>query len=283
MNETNKTLVTSGIGNWAGFLRSGFTVNDALEAAAEWKVPLAGIEKPWLCWNVNSDWSFVQQKQVESVGWTPVVGFDPRVGPPQLSKNAVLIDFNKRFCFPVMYPHFPLEFAFAFAPKLAFWHSDLLLRTEKINKYAAMFTQLQDGEMSATLEERGFLDRFKTKKHRYWELLGCTTQGASRANFEHGCGWWLHFYMHPNCPSPAERAAREKLHWECGVGINYWAKRYSQNIQTIREIDISEGHFTRIKNKNYVEKSPNDWRRNISKDIAANFDLAEACKKMGIP
>lgn len=283
MSLDSKTLVTAGIGNWNGFLESGFSVDDAVEIASEWKAQLVGVEKPWLCWNVNSDWSLVQQRQVESVGWVPIVGYDPRVGPPPLTKNAILVEFNRRFDFPVMYPHFPLEFAFAFAPKLAFWHSDLLLTNATVHKYAALFEGLRDGEMCATVETRGLSDIFKRNKRRYWELLGCTTQGASRSNFDNGCGWWLHFENHPNCPSPAERAARQNLHWECGVGIHYWSKRYSKNIVEIREREIEAGHFTRIKNKAYVAQSPDDWRRDISKDLVANFDLVEACRKMGVP
>lgn len=282
MSEENKIQVTSGIGNWNGFLESGFSMSDAVAIASEWKSELDGVKKPWLCWNVNSDWSLVQQRQVETAGWVPIVGYDPRVGPPQLTKNAILVDFNRRFNFPVMYPHFPLEFAFAFAPRLAFWHSDLLLRSESIRQYASLFEGLQDGEMAATVETGGVLDVFRRRKRRYWELLGCTTQAASRSNFDTGCGWWLHFARHPNCPSPAERRAREKLHWECGVGIHYWSKKYSKKIVKIRECDIEEGHFTRIKNNGYVAQSPNDWRRNISKDLVANFDLVEACKKMGV-
>lgn len=282
MSQDSKTRVTSGIGNWNGFLESGFTVKDVLEVASEWKAQLDGVEKPWLCWNVNSDWSLVQQRQVESVGWVPIVGYDPRVGPPPLTKNAILVEFNQRFDFLVMYPHFPLEFAFAFAPKLAFWHSDLLLTSASMKKYAALFEGLQDGQLCATVETPGMLDIFKRSQRRYWELLGCTTQAASRSNFDTGCGWWLHFEKHPNCPSSAERLAREKMHWECGVGIHYWSKKYANKIVEIPERQIEDGHFTRIKNKAYVSQSPNDWRRNISKDLVANFDLVEACQKMGV-
>src|SRR5690606_25208930 len=147
--------------------------------AQSWKREIDGIDKPWLCWNVNNDWSLVQQRLVEFAGWTPVVGFDPRVGPPSLSKKAVLVDFNKGLDFPVMYPHFPVEFTFAFAPRLAFWHSDLLIRKEKMLHFASLFENLKDTQMAATKEHAGLLTSLNTKKLRLWELLGCMTKGAS--------------------------------------------------------------------------------------------------------
>lgn len=280
MDKSNETKAKAGIGNWDGFLQSGVSLDQVIEVAQSWKREIHGIDKPWLCWNVNNDWSLVQQRLVEFAGWTPVVGFDPRVGPPSLSKNAVLVDFNKGLDFPVMYPHFPIEFTFAFAPRLAFWHSDLIIRKEKMLHFASLFENLKDNQMAATKEHVGLLTALNTKKLRLWELLGCMTKGASLDNFEKGCGWWLNFYNHPNCPSEKEKAKRKLYHWECGVGIRYWQKRYSGNVVLIDEQEIDEGHFTRINNKQYVAASPNDWRRDISKDLIQNFELANACNSL---
>lgn len=261
---------------------SGVTIEQVLESAKDWEGSIAGIEKPWLCWNVNSDWALVQQRLVESVGWTPVVGYDPRVGPPQLTSKAILIDFNKGLDFSVMYPHFPLEFAFAFAPRLAFWHSDLLLRPVKMERYASLFEQLEDGELAATQENIGILKSLNEKKLRYWELLGCVTRGASASNFENGCGWWLNFCRHPKCIDVEEQEKRRKYHWECGVGIHYWVKKYKKNIKIIPEKEINEGHFTRINNSSYTRSSPNNWQRDISKDLVNNFELVDACRSLGL-
>lgn len=274
--------VRAGSGNWEAFIRSGFTINDVLRATEDWKLALAGVERPWLCWNVDSDWSLVQQRLVESVGWTPVVGFDPRVGAPQLSSKAVLVNFNQRLGFKMMKPHFVLDYVFAFAPRLAFWHSDLLIRPEKMKRYADQFAALSDGDMIAVDQDVGFRRYWKPKELRYWELLGCTTAGASRSNFDTGCGWWLAFYLHPNCPTIPERKQRFPYHWEYGVGIRYWRNRYNKTVGAIPEDEVAEGHFTRINNAKYKAVSHSDWRRNLSKDLSANFDLKQSCEKLGL-
>src|SRR5512146_2116658 len=104
----------AGIGNWEAFNLTSFSIDDVLHAARGWAAVLKGVERPWLCWNVNHDWCLAQQRLVEYAGWTPVVGYDPRIGRPALTPRAVCIDFNSKFGFPVMYPHFVIEFAFAF-------------------------------------------------------------------------------------------------------------------------------------------------------------------------
>jgi hypothetical protein len=84
------------------------------------------------------------------------VGFDPRVGPPPVEPGAILIDFNEGFGFPVMWPHFPLEFAFVFIElKLAFWHADLLCRMAVLKRLAAIYKSLADGEMAAVYDIGG--------------------------------------------------------------------------------------------------------------------------------
>lgn len=278
-----KNAMRAGVGNWSGFLSSPYTIYDVLDVAESWKEKLNGVNRAWLCWNVDSDWCLIQQQLVESVGWTPIVGFDPRVGPPKLTSKAILIDFNKTFGFPVMYPHFPLEFAFAYAEKLAFWHSDLLIRPEKLKKFVKMFELLEDGQMVATEPNVSLRSRiFKPYQLRYWELLGCMTKSASLKNFESGCGWWLHFYLHPNTDPDEPRKKRMKYHWECGVGIRYWRDKLGGSLISIPESEIEEGHYTRIRRENYILSSPSDWRRNLPAEISNNFSLSAACRKLGI-
>jgi hypothetical protein len=273
----------AGIGNWDAFKLASITVRDVLAAAEGWASELNAVERPWLCWNVDHDWCVAQQRLVEHVGWTPLVGFDPRVGRPPLTKAALCIDFNEKFGFPTLYPHFVIEFAFAFAPRLAFWHSDLLLRKPALRKAAHLFEQLTEGAMAATQQAESRLAFLHPRLRRYWELLGCMTRGASRANFDTGCGWWLNFWEHPNCPSSAERHRRRRFYWECGTGIRYWHKHCGGKVRLIQEHEIGEGHFTRIGNPSYKSfEGGYDWRRNLGKELALNFELARAARQLEI-
>ena len=79
----------AGAGNWRRFLQSGVSLDDVAAAASEWADAVAGITAPWLCWGVDPDWCLEQQRQVLRVGWTPVVGYDPRVPPPLIERGAV--------------------------------------------------------------------------------------------------------------------------------------------------------------------------------------------------
>lgn len=270
-----------GTGNWEAFHMLGIRMADLLEEAARWGEVLRQIERPWLCWNVDSDWSIIQQRQVLDVGWTPVVGFDPRVGPPDLAPGAVLIDFNARLKLPTMWLHFPMEFAFQYCKRLAFWHADCLVRRDRLKRYAEMFAALPDGEMAAVVPTEGWRALLAPKKKRYWEVIGCTTAGASRSQFEHGSGWWVYFSKHPNAPA-AEQALRESYHWECGVGIRYWERKYGGRVHAIPEADIAEGHFTLIGRKDYKRASPPHFKRDLSRELSLNNDLRQACEKLGL-
>jgi hypothetical protein len=272
-----------GIGQWDYFHRAGRTVEEVLEAAKSWRAELAGIERPWLIWNVDRDWCLVQQRLVESVGWTPVVGGDPKYERPPIIDGAVWIDFNRHLQLPMMYPHFVFEFTFAMGvPRLAFWHSDLLLKPDQMRLYADMFAGLPDGAMAAVQPDAGRKERWlKRWELRYWELLGCMTAGASLDNYKRGCGWWCSFSQHPNRQGRLEQARRSLYWWECGVGIRYWAKRYGGDVRLIPEHCVAAGHFTRINNTTYVG-GPGDWRRDLKADLNRNFPIEEACKKMGL-
>src|SRR5215468_4474036 len=114
----------TGAGNWDA---CNIPLDVLCAAAERWQPILDSVARPWLCWNVDPDWCLVQQRLALEVGWTPLVGGDPRLPRPILLPNSLYIDFNAEFRLPTMFMHFPLEFAFAFAGRLAFWHSDLLV------------------------------------------------------------------------------------------------------------------------------------------------------------
>lgn len=77
--ELSKLQHEAGTGHWKAFRALDMDVEFVFSAAKDWKRQLKGVDKGWLCWNVDPDWCLIQQRLVESVGWTPVVGFDPRV------------------------------------------------------------------------------------------------------------------------------------------------------------------------------------------------------------
>src|SRR5947209_5182610 len=116
--EIGRTAGRCGTGNWGA---SPPSLGEMFAAAKDWADALRGIERPWLCWNVDPDWCLVQQKLVLEVGWTPIVGSDSG-NPPPLLPGAVYVDFNRRLRLPAMWMHFPLELAFLFCDRLAFWH-----------------------------------------------------------------------------------------------------------------------------------------------------------------
>lgn len=279
-----KTLLyRAGSGNWDAYCDTGLGMEPIFRAAEGWAKQLAEIERPWLCWNVDHDWCLVQQRLVRSIGWTPVIGFDPRVGAPaHVVPGAVVIDFNKSFGFPVMFPHFPLEFAFLFTKKLAFWHADLLIRHHIMQQIGEMFSALQDGEMAAVGQHFVLSTLLAPKKRRYWELIGCTTKGASDDQFRKGCGWWMNFYKHPNCPSTEDRMIRKQYYWDCGVGIRYWSEKYKKPIHLIKESLVQEGHCSQIKHKEYERLPPDQYGRDLSKELRHNFELTEVCNRLGL-
>jgi hypothetical protein len=181
-----------------------------------------------------------------------------------------------------MWMHFPLEFAFAFADRLAFWHSDLLVRLQKLRPLAQLFAGLNDGEMAAVEPRFGISRILKPRMRRYWELIGCTTKGASRSQFENGCGWWFNISRHPNCTDEQERQRRRRLYWDHGVGIRYWSKKYGGKVIGVAEADVAEGHCTQIGNTKYERVSPDNATRFLAKDLTHNFNLAKVCHNLAL-
>ncbi len=265
----------AGTGNWAYFSRP---IEEVMEAAQSWAESVSGIQKPWLCWNVHDDWCLVQQKIVSHLGWTPIVGWDPNLckSAPIIS-GAVPIDFNSHLKLKVMWPHVPLEFAFMWTEKLAFWHADLLVRLPKLKKIADLFERLKDGEMAAVLSRGGFRNLLNLRSHRYWELIGCTTKGASKSQFEHGCGWWRHIWKHPNCPNnEKERDRRRKYYYDHGIGIMYWKRHYKGKVYSIPLRPLLEGHFSEVGNPKYRKASCK------TEELNKNFNLNQALEALDL-
>jgi hypothetical protein len=268
----------AGKGNWARF---DFPMEKVSEAATEWRQALAGVTRPWLCWNVSDRWCSLQQRLIQEVGWTPVIGFDPRCGPPTVLPGSILIDFNSHFGFEVMWPHFPLEFAFLFADRLAFWHADLLCSLDTMQSLRRTFEGLPDGAIAAVPNWGGRRNFLKFRKHRYWELVGCTTKGASEDQFEHGCGWWRYFKDHPQCADERERRRRSRYYYDSGVGIMYWKRHYGGHVVDIPEKLVAAGHCTSINRKSYRQVNPGG-ARNLGAEIDLNFDIEEVAARLGI-
>jgi hypothetical protein len=267
-----------GKGNWEGF---NIPLENVYEAAAEWRETLAAVARPWLCWNVSDRWCQLQQRLIQEVGWTPVIGFDPRCGPPTVLPGSVLIDFNAHFGLEVMWPHFPLEFAFLYTQRLAFWHADLLCRMETMRELAALFESLPEGSMAAVIDRGGRRNLLNWRTHRYWELVGCTTEGASRSQFEHGSGWWRHISFHPNCKDEKERERRTKYYYDSGVGIMYWKRNYGGRVLSISNDMVAEGHCTSISKKDYKQIAPGKARV-LSAELDLNFDLETVARRLQI-
>lgn len=275
---TERMLFRRGMGDWVAW---GDDTELIFEAAIAWRARLAGVAFPWLCWNVDPDWSLLQQRLVLEVGWTPVVGFDPRVGPPPVLPHSILIDFNEKFGLPTLYPHFPLEFAFLFCERIAFWHSDLLIRLTKMRDIAEQFKSLQQGQLAA-VSSIGLRSVFFPREQRFWELVGCTTKDASRDQYEKGCGWWKCFFAHKNrAVNRADRHLND-YYWDHGAGIMYWKRKHGGKVLSLREKDFQEGHFSQIKARQYERVSQNNEFRNLNLDLRHNFDLVACAQKMGL-
>jgi hypothetical protein len=270
----------AGYGNWEAFDRP---VEEMFSAAEEWRAVAGGIERPWLIWHVSDRWTTLQQRLVQSVGWTPVVGKDPRATMPPLEPGAVFVDYNRRFQYPVVWAHFAIEFSWLYTPaKFAFWHSDLLCRLETMKRLADRFESLRQGQTAAVFDMGGRRNFFRRKFHRYWELAACTTVEAGRSQYETGTGWWMHFSKHPNCKDEEERAKRLQYYWDHGTGIYYWKRRYGGDVVDIPLKWLQEGHCSSINKQDYVLKYGKKKNKELSSDLDANFDIAEVATRLGI-
>jgi hypothetical protein len=266
-----------GKGNWAAFDSS---MVPAFESAAkEWAEAVRGVRKPWLCWHTNPRWCLLQQRLALSAGWTPVVGGDPRAGRPETLPESIYIDFNRTLQLPLMYPHVPVEWAFLWAERLAFWHADFICTHGDMKQVSAQFEALPDGEMAAFLTRGGIANLLKFRTHRYWEVLGCTTRGASESQYRHGAGWWRHIECHVNAPA-SEMALRKSYYYDHGVGIMYWHRQFKGVVHRLPDA-LLIGHCTSINNPNF-QAVCTDAHRDLSKELDKNFDLESLARKFGI-
>jgi hypothetical protein len=278
-NQEQKIDATQrGKGNWEEF---DIPLETIFQAAEQWRAALAGVSRPWLCWNVSDRWCMLQQRLIQVVGWTPVLGFDPRSGPPTALPGSILINFNEHFGLPVMWPHFPMEFAFLFTDRLAFWHADLLCSLDVMQRLKSTFESLVDGAMAAVPDYGGRRNWLNFRHHRYWELVGCTTKAASKSQFDRGSGWWRNIDCHPQCPDEKERRQRARYYYDSGVGIMYWKRHYGGTVTDIPNALVDIGHCTSINKKNYRQMNPGG-PRNLGAEIDLNFDIEEVAAKLGI-
>ncbi len=267
----------AGTGNWHAFNVPWERVKAATES---WRSIASGHGRLWLCWNVNDSWCLLQQKLVREVGWTPIVGWDPMcgVGCPPLAPGALAVDFNASLGLGSVFMHVPLELAFLWVDdRLAFWHSDLLLPRAKMRWRADRFDRLKAGEMSAVFSYGGLRNLLRFAGHRYWELAGCTTAGASQDQFRHGCGWWKNIAYHPNAPhDAAEQERRKALYREHGVGIRYWERRHGGKVHALSERRLADGHFSAT--------TVADYKRGATKseEMELNFDLKKIARDLGV-
>lgn len=270
-----------GVGCWRNF---GLPPSTIFKAAEEWRSIVKGVSKPWLCWHVSLPWTRLQVNLVRHFGWTPVVGFDPDCGEnvaPEIP-DALVIDFNKQFGFKKLWPHFPLEFAFLWSERLAFWHADLLVRLPLLAELVDLFGKIPDGHMAACPGNgRGLRDLFRYRNHRMWELIGVTTAGASEDQYRNGCGWWRNFALHPNCP-PNEYKDRSRYYYDSGVGIMYWHRKCGGVVHRLPTKRINEGHCTSINNRDYIKLKDASGRTPLGKQMDLNYHLPTEAKRMGL-
>ena len=293
-SDPSRLLSRLGNANWRAFqaLKVGhpqqlnFDIKDVIE---DWKIQIGWIEKPWLVWSVDEDWAYVQQQLVESVGWIPIVGYDPRKGvPTKLTSNAILVDFNRVMKLPILYMHFPLDYIHEFLPRLAFWHSDLLVRPEKMTHVADVFANLSDNEiaMCNLTKIKNPILRALTGNGlnlKLFELVGCINAKASLDIQSKGLSMWQGWYYHPLCPSEEEFKKRQKWHYDHGTGLLYWMKKYGGKVKIIQESYLDEGHFSRTSKDSFKVVSPNNEGRDTGVDLKVNYDVYALAEQMNIP
>lgn len=274
-----------GTGNWEVFPKE--LLPELFAAADEWKSELQGIERPWLCWCVDDDWCHVQQRLVDRVGWTPVVGTDGSVSRPRLATAAVFVDFNRRLKLPLMWMPFVQDFVHLMCGKLAFWHSDVLPPVDVMRTLANEFEQMSDGAIVVARVKSGLLQplrRLRKGRPPFYRCYGnyatCTTAGASRSLYEHGCGWWRNPQFHPNA-RPEVIAANP--HWEHGVGIWLWEKLFGGNVAKL-SIDMTPYHYS-THHPSYLRRKNSNRELEDSKqlELARSFNLQSIVAGLGLP
>jgi hypothetical protein len=298
-----------GTGNWRWFPKE--RLQDVFQAAEDWKMTLKGVEWPWLCWCVDEEWCYLQQRLVSAVGWTPVVGTDGHISRPRLFGDAVFVDFNARLKLPVMWMHFPLEFVFAFTERLGYWHSDVLPPLPVMHHISQEFSTIWDGQLIGIKKESSalkwieyqfrrftgmplpsthcaspavWLERFRKRRQPFYkswtEIIGCTTAGASRSQWDSGTGWWRCPQHHPNAhPIVTQRPP----HWEHGVGIWLWERHFNGRLRHL-SVDVEPWHYS-PRHPNYIRQRADDRRIEDSKreELRRSFDLSGIKETLHLP
>lgn len=269
VNPPEERRAGKGTGNWASWEPEELGI--LLAAAERWARQVPPGDKYWLCWNINDRWCQLQQRLILEVGWTPIVGADRMVRKPTIVDGAIFIDFNEGLNLPCLWPHFVLEFVFAWADRLAFWHADVLMPRTRLQAYAHRFEAMTGPETAAVLSRRNLLrPRAWNNGDRWWEVIGCTTREASRSQFDCGGGWWRHFQNHPNC-APVRHL--DHYDWDSGGGIRYWQKEHGGKVVRLR-LD-RQYHFSAVTRK--------DIPRYVYKGCALDgLDLAAIAHQFGI-
>jgi hypothetical protein len=272
-HQAERIIGWMGTGNWYGFPIE--RLPEIHRTAERWAHSLSGVEKPWLCWCVSNPWCMLQQRLVQSVGWTPVVGHDTNIERPTVLTGSVYVNFNEDLKLPRLFMHFVLEWIFLFADRLAFWHSDFLLSRDDMTKAANCFEDLLQGDVA--MPWGGYrimrsVARFRpiSNRNRLFEVIGCNTREASRRQYQEGLGFWRHPERHPNNTS----LTADFPHWEHSVGTSLWAKRHPEK-HKLPGVDIRTGHA-------------NSWKAGLRETtpkqqlLEEHEDIRRYAKKLGI-
>lgn len=279
--DKRSTQYRKGMGNWEAW---GDDVEPVFRAAEKWADALKGGARLWLCWHVDADCCLLQQRLVKNTGWTAVAGFDPRVGVPEnMVQGSVVVDFNAGLDLPVLYPHYPLEFALLFVDRIAFWHWDLLLPEPKMREIVQLFASLPEGTSAAvcTLVWRDF---FSLHDRRFWALIGCTKRSARRDQYKKGCGWSLNFQSHRNRAFNAGNRHLPNYCLDHGSGIYCCKRRHGGKVLALKkkEKGFSARHFSLIKFEGYKRVSASNDFRDLSRDLSGSFRLCDCARKVGV-
>ena len=239
--QAERTVGRVGAGNWDAFPFE--RLPEIHRAAEQWAKNLKGIEKPWLCWCISNQWCVLQQRLVQYVGWTPVVGHDTNIENPTILPGSMCVNFNEGLNLPRLLMYFVLEWIFLFTDRLAFWHADFLLSKRDMTRAAKCFEDLGQGELampwSSTRPIMRSLARFRpiNNLNRIFEVIGCNTREASLQQYKEGLGFWRHVEKHPNNTSLTD----DFPYWEHSVGVSLWARRHPEK-HKLPGVDTKTGH-----------------------------------------
>jgi hypothetical protein len=164
-----------------------------------------------------------------------------------------------------------------------------------MEQLAEKFSALEDGEMAAVLDRGGMRNWFNFKRHRFFELVGCTTRAASEKQFYNGCGWFRNFIVHPKCTLAEERRRRQRYYFDHGSGIMYWKRKYNGSVLPIPMRLVEEGHCTAWNRRGVgrprsastdIKLAADGMQTNHIRDLAFKLDeqysIDEIAQKLGI-